>query len=174
MEAAFQRVVDHKAKLQASGDITNMAEKLRRFADAEVERTRVAAALQKRHAALNILIRDRLDQTVQGFISAGMTPRAALLAVIEGTQRGIEGGRNSVAALNLAYEARYMGAMLSEIQANRRHLVDALRDPRMDADVLARDGRAQAGREAGDPPKGRLLPARLVISPFSTSERQAA
>jgi hypothetical protein len=136
IEEAFQRVVDFKGRLQAAGDITGMEGKLRKFAEAEAERTRIAAALQKRHAALNILVRDRLDQTIQSFTAAGMTPRNALLAVMEGTQRGVEGGRNSVAALNLAYEARYMGAMMSELQAARPHLAEAMRDPRMDADIL--------------------------------------
>jgi hypothetical protein len=136
INAAFQRVVDYKERLKASGDTAGLADKLRSFAEREAERTRIAAAMQKRHAALNILVRDRLNQTVDSFIRSGLTPKQALLAVMEGTQRGVEGGRVSVAALNLAYEGRYMGGLMAELQANRPHLVDALRDPKMDADIM--------------------------------------
>ncbi len=149
IEAAFQRVAEYKQKLQASGDTVGMADKLRAFAEREAERTKIAAAMQKRHAALNILVRDRLDTAIDGFIKAGMTPKKAMLAVLEGTQKGIEGGRNSVAALNGAYEARYLGAMFAEIQANRPHLVHALRDAKMDADILREMSELREGGKPG-------------------------
>jgi hypothetical protein len=146
---AFQRVSDYKQLLQATGNIDNMADKLRSFAEREGERTKIAAALQKRHAALNILVRDRLDQAIEGHIKAGLSPRKALLAILEGTQRGIEGGRNSVGALNMAYEARYLGGLFAEIQANKPHLIDALRDPRMDADVTREMAELKEGGKPG-------------------------
>lgn len=149
VEAAFQRVSDYKEKLKATGDTTGMADKLRTFAEREAERTKVAAAMQKRHAALNILVRDKLDQSIDGFIKTGLTPKQALLAVIEGTQRGVQGGRSSVAALNGAYEARYLGGMFAEIQANRPHLVHVLRDPRMDADILREMSELREGGKPG-------------------------
>jgi hypothetical protein len=75
IEAAYQRMAEYKASLQASGDITNHGDKLKSFAEREAERTKIAAAMQRRHAALNILVRDRLDQTLQGFIAAGCRRR---------------------------------------------------------------------------------------------------
>lgn len=149
IDEAFQRVAEYKRQLQASGNIEGMADKLKSFAEREAERTRVAAALQKRHAALNILVRDRLDQTVTSMVNAGMTPRKALLAVMEGTQRGVEGGRNSVAALNGAYEARYLGGLFAELQANRPYLINALRDPRLDADITIEMAELREGGKPG-------------------------
>ena len=149
IEEAFQRVAAYKQKLQATGDTANMGDKLRTFAEREAERTKVAAAMQKRHAALNILVRDRLDTAIDGLIKSGLAPRQAMLAVLEGTQRGVEGGRNSVAALNGAYEARYLGAMLGEIQANRPHLVHAMRDPKMDADIMREMAEFREGGRPG-------------------------
>ncbi|WP_442582544.1 hypothetical protein ACSBOB_11605 [Mesorhizobium sp. ASY16-5R] len=149
IEAAFQRIADHKAKLEADGDTTNLGDKLKAFAEREGERTRIAAAMQRRHAALNVLVRDRLDETVGRHLEAGLTPRQALLAVVEGTQRGVRGGRNSVAALNLAYEARYIGALMADIQANRPHLVDALRDPKLDADIMREMSELKNGGKPG-------------------------
>ncbi|KRB22671.1 hypothetical protein [Mesorhizobium sp. Root172] len=149
IEAAFQRMAEYKASLQASGNIDNLGEKLKSFAEREAERTKVAAALQKRHAALNILVRDRLDQTVTGYIKAGMSPKKALLAVLEGTQKGVEGGRNSVNALNGAYEARYIGGMFAEMQADAPHLIHALRDKRLDADILREMAELKEGGNPG-------------------------
>jgi hypothetical protein len=149
IEAAFQRVAEHKASLQTSGDIANLGDKLKAFAEREAERTKIAAAMQKRHAALNILARDRLDTTVDGFIKAGMSPKKALLAVLEGTQKGVEGGRNSVSALKMAYESRYLGGMLGEMQAERPHIVDMLSDQRFDGDILREMAELKEGGRPG-------------------------
>lgn len=164
IDAAFQRVFDYREKLRADGNITDMADNLRKFAEQEAERTRIAAALARRHAALNILVRDRLDQTISSFMSAGLTPKQAMLAVLEGTQKGVEGGRNSVAALNLAYEARYFGGLFAELQANRPHLIKALRDPRLDADITREMAEL---REGGKPGITGNDDAKYVASVFS-------
>lgn len=149
IEAAFQRVAEYKQRLQASGNIDGMAEKLKSFAEREAERTRIAAAMQKRHAALNILVRDRLDQSITSMVNAGMSPKKALLAVLEGTQKGVEGGRNSVAALTQAYEARFLGGLFAELQANRPHLISALRDPRLDTDITIEMAELREGGKPG-------------------------
>jgi hypothetical protein len=165
IEAAFQRMAEYKASLQASGDITNMGDKLKSFAEREAERTKIAAAMQRRHAALNILVRDRLDKTLQGFLAAGLTPKRALLAVLEGTSKGVENGRNSVGALNLAYEARYIGDMFAEIQAHSEHLLHALRDPRLDADIAREMAEL---RDGGKPGITGNKDAQYVAKVFST------
>lgn len=171
IDAAFQRVAEYKQKLQASGDTTGMGDKLRSFAEREAERTKVAAAMQKRHAALNILVRDRLDQSIKGFMDAGLKPREALLAVLEGTQRGVQGGRNSVAALNGAYEARYLGGMFAEMQANRPHLVHALRDPKMDADILREMAELKDGGKPGISGNDDALYAAKVFASYAELSR---
>ena len=149
IEAAFQRVAEYRDTLKASGQIDGMADKLKSFAEREAERTKIAAAMQKRHAALNILVRDRQTAAIEGMIKAGLTPRKAILAVLEGTQRGVEGGRNSVAALDMAYQARYLGGLMAELQANRPHLIHTLRDPRMDADIMREMGELREGGKPG-------------------------
>lgn len=136
IEAAFQRMFDEKARLQAEGKTDGMADRLKSFAEREAERTKIVAAMQRRHAALNILVRDRLDKSISTFLAAGMTEDKALLALLEGTQQGVEGGRNSTYALTGAYESRYIGAMMAEIQKDRPHLVSMLRDKRFDDDIL--------------------------------------
>lgn len=171
IDAAFQRVAEYKQKLQSMGDTTGMGDKLRAFAEREAERTKVAAAMQKRHAALNILVRDKLDQSIKGFMDAGLKPREALLAVLEGTQRGVQGGRNSVAALNGAYEARYLGGMFAEMQANRPHLVHALRDPKMDADILREMAELKEGGKPGITGNDDALYAAKVFASYAELSR---
>ncbi len=149
IEAAFQRVVDYKEKLQRSGDTTGMADQLKSFAEREAERTRVAAAMQRRHATLNILVRDRLDQHVTSLVKQGMSPRKALLAVMEGTQKGVAGGRSSVASLQGAYEARYLGGLFAEVQKTHPHLIHTLRDPRMDNDITIEMSELRKGGQPG-------------------------
>lgn len=165
IEAAFQRMFDEKARLQAEGSIDGLADRLKSFAEREAERTKVAAAMQRRHAALNILVRDRLDRSISTFMSSGMTPKKALLAVIEGTQSGVEGGRNSVHALTGAYESRYIGSMMAEIQANRPHLVSMLRDQRFDADIMREMAEL---REGGKPGITGNADAQYVAKVFAT------
>jgi hypothetical protein len=149
IEAAFQHVFDEKRRLASRGDIDNAAERLRSFAEKEAERTRIAAAMQRRHAALNILARDRLDKQLQGFLDAGMKPQESMLAILEGTPRAVENGRSSVDALKLAYEARYVGGVMSEIQRDMPHLIHALRDPVLDADIAREMAELRDGGKPG-------------------------
>ncbi|WP_159585912.1 hypothetical protein [Chelativorans xinjiangense] len=162
---AFQRVFDYKQKLQAEGNLDGMADKLRTFAEREAERTKIAAAMQRRHAAMNVLVRDRMDQAIDGLMRAGLSPQRALLAVLEGTQRGVEGGRNSVAALNLAYEARYLGGLFAELQKNRPYMVNTLRDPKMDADIMREMSEL---REGGTPGITKNKDAQYVAKLFAS------
>lgn len=133
---AFQRISDRKARLEAEGKATGSAERLRRFAAEEAERTRIAAAMRRRHAALNAIVRDRIDAHLDGLIEAGIKPKNALLALLEGTQRGVKNARKSTYAERQSFEGSYRGHMLARLQAEKPHLVMALRDKRMDEDVF--------------------------------------
>lgn len=149
LAAAFRTAREEAEKLKASGITDNVQDRIKSQTEAMAERTRVAAALQKRHAALNILARDRLEQTLEAFKSAGMSPRGAILALMEGSQQGIEGARNSVYARRLGYEARYVGGMMSEIQRDRPYLVNMLADKRLSDDVFREMGELREGGKPG-------------------------
>lgn len=149
MAAAYRAAQQEREKLRAAGVADGVDEKVRAAAERLAERTRIAAALQKRHAALNILARDRLDQTLDAFKKAGLSPRNALLAVMEGTQQGVEGARNSVYARQLGYESRYVGGMMAEIQKNRPHLLNTLSDKRLSDDVFREMGELREGGTPG-------------------------
>jgi hypothetical protein len=146
---AVTALMDEKERLQRAGQTDRMAERLREFAERRAEQTKIAAALQRRHAALNALVRDRLDRTIDGFVAAGLPPHKAILAIMEGTQRGVEGGRNSVDAIARAYEARYAGGMMRDLQKEVPAFQRLLRDQNFDAAVLREMGEIKDGGEPG-------------------------
>jgi hypothetical protein len=149
LASAFRAAQDEKARLKAAGITDNVADRLKSIAEQTAERTRIAAALQKKHAALNILARDRLEQTIEAFKKTGLSPRDSILAVMEGSQQGIAGARDSVSARRLGYEARYVGGMMAEIQKDRPHLVNVLSDKRLSDDVFREMGELREGGKPG-------------------------
>lgn len=149
LAAAYRAAMEERAKLKAAGITDNVEDRIKAKAEDIAEKTRIAAALQKRHAALNILARDRLDSTIEAFKAAGLSPRDALLAVMEGSQQGVAGARDSVFARRLGYEARYVGGMMSEIQKDRPHLIHTLADKRLSDDVFREMGELKEGGKPG-------------------------
>lgn len=134
---AFERMYDFKRRLEADGKATGSAERMKRFAEQEGERAKISAAMQRRHAALNVIIRSKIDEQVTQLIADGLKPRQALLAILEGSQRGVQNARKSVSAMRQAYDTRYLGGMLAEIQREQPQLLGMLADPKLDADLLA-------------------------------------
>ncbi|NLS19909.1 hypothetical protein HGP16_25555 [Rhizobium sp. P40RR-XXII] len=149
LAAAYRAAREEREKLRAAGITDNVEDRIKARAEDIAERTKIAAALQKRHTALNILARDRLDQTIKAFKAAGLSPRDSILAIMEGSQQGVEGARDSVFASRLGYEARYVGAMMSEIQKDRPYLVHALADKRLSDDVFREMGEIREGGQPG-------------------------
>jgi hypothetical protein len=164
LAAAFRAAREEKERLRARGATDNFDDRIASAAERIAEQTRIAAALQRRHAALNVIARDRLDQTIEAFKKAGLSPRNSILAIMEGTSQGIEGGRVSVYARRQAYEVSYVGQMLAEIQKERPHLVHALADKRLSDDVFHEMGEL---REGGNPGVTGNADAKYLADVFS-------
>jgi len=147
--AAFQRVADYKARLEAEGKTTGVAERLRRFAEGEAERTKIAAAMARRHKALNVIIRDKQEMAISTMIAEGLHPKKALLALLEGTQKGVTGGRKSVHASKQAHEKLYLGQMMARLDEEVPHLIGALQDAKLDADIMAEMMELKPGGKPG-------------------------
>lgn len=149
IQAAFQDVADFKARLEAEGKGTGTAERLRRYVEGKAERTKIAAAMQRRHAALSVIIRDKQAEAVDAMISQGLHPKKALLAILEGTQKGVTGGRKSVHATRQAYEALYLGDMMAKLDDEVPHLIAVLQDEKLDADIMAEMMELKPGGKPG-------------------------
>lgn len=148
IEAAFQRIYDYRERLKSEGRYFGREAVLRKFAAEEGERAKEEARRRKRHAAMNILVRDRLNQSIDSHIKNGMTPQKALLTILEGSAKGTQNARVSIAATNLAYEARFAGGFMSDLKKRLPHIEQMLGDRQFDSDLM-REMAEQ--REGGNP-----------------------
>lgn len=146
---AFARIDARKRMLDAQGMTTGKAERVRKWAEEEGERTRIAAAMRRRHAALNIMVRDRLDRQIGTMIAGGLAPHQAVRAVLEGINSPTAGSRSSAWANQQAYLARYQGGFFAELEAEKPHLVHALADEKLDVDVLTEMWELRKGGKPG-------------------------
>lgn len=149
LAAAFRAAREQRERLKRAGATDNLEDRIASAAEKTAEQTRIAAALQRRHAALNVIVRDRLDQTIEAYKKAGLSSKNALLAIMEGTAQGVEGGRVSVYARRQAYEVSYVGQMLAEIQKERPHLVHMLANKKLSDDVFREMGELREGGRPG-------------------------
>jgi hypothetical protein len=133
---AFARIDERKRRLEAQGVMTGKGERMRKWAAEEGERTKIAAALARRHTGMNVLIRDKVNRQVHGMIAGGMKPHRALRAVLEGINSPLPGSRASAFANAQAYEARYIGGLFGDLARERPHLAHMLGDEKLDVDVL--------------------------------------
>ena len=132
----FEAVDRRKRALVAAGQLDGLDRRLQEAVAQDADRLAVEAALAKKHAALSVIARDRASRMVERHIEAGLSPRRAVLALFEGTTKGIEGGRNSIAATKLAYEGRYVGGMMARVQREVPHAERMLGDRAFLDDVV--------------------------------------
>lgn len=162
---AFQKIFDEREKLKSQGKTTGMSDRLAAIAEDQAQRTQIAAALARRHAALNVLVRDKLTETVNSLIAQGLKPHQALLSIMQGTQRGVEGGRVSVYAQRLAYQGRYYGDMLAQMQRERPQVLPLLGHRSFDNDVVKE---MMELKEGGKPGLTKNADAIYVAKTFAT------
>ena len=130
-------VIQRRRKaLIAEGKVDNLDAKVAKLAAEEGERAKLAAALVRKHAALNAIARDNLETHVGELVAGGMKPREAVRTVLLGSTKGIGGARASVAASRMAYEGRYIAEMFAAIQRDRPHIRGMLNDGKMWDDTL--------------------------------------
>ncbi|MBX9697876.1 MAG: hypothetical protein K2X74_00510 [Acetobacteraceae bacterium] len=154
----YERVQLRQKALAAEGRLDMLDTRLREAVAEDADALRVQAALAKKHAALSVIARDRVTRQVEGHIKAGMPYRRAVLAVFEGTTRGIEGARKSIGATKLAYEARYLGGMMARVVREVPHAEGMLRDRAFLDDVVRemwelREGGTPGATRNGDASK---------------------
>lgn len=172
IDGIVSRLQQEQARLKASGRVDDLAARLRDFARAEGERAKLAAALEKRHAALTALARDRLESTIAEHMAAGMSPVRSVLAVLEGTTRGVADGRVSVAATRLAYESKFVGDMMARILRELPHAPQLLRDEVFLGDVVREMFELKPGGRAGVTGNADAATAAKVFRDYSDLSRR--
>lgn len=134
---------------EARGNLDGLADRVMALAAQDAERAQIAAAIAKKHAALSAVAYARVLQHAKVLVAQGLTYRKAVLAILEGTVRGVEGGRASVAATSIAYFDRYMQGW-NLMLARDPEIAKRMRDPDFGRNVVIemrelRDG-GQPGR----------------------------
>jgi hypothetical protein len=150
---AFDEVNRYKAELEAQGQLTGNAERIRKFAADKAEKAKIAAAMQKRMASINVIVRKEIDSHIAGLRAQGMTPAQAMLAMFEGAGgrfSGVAGGRKSVWSRQQAGRKRYQGRWIEGALAEKPHLRQLLQDKAFDRDVTIEMWEL---REGGSPGK---------------------
>lgn len=122
--------------LEAAGTIDNIDKRMADIATEEGNKTRIAAALAKKGTALTIIARDRTQAHVETLRKGGLSPEKAVLAVFEGTVKGIQQARHSIYATKLAFEARYIGDMMAEVLREVPEALKLTRDKAFGADIV--------------------------------------
>lgn len=131
-----EAIQKRRMKLEAEGKIDNIDQRLAEIAREEGDKARLAAALQKKQTALTIIARDRADNHVQQLIGQGLTPEQAVLAMFEGSVKGVNLARKSIYATKQAFESRYIGNMVAQIEQEVPVARKLLRDREFASDVL--------------------------------------
>lgn len=166
----YERAQMRRRAIEAAGQLDNLDARLREAVKADADQLRVEAALAKKHAALSIIARDRTLRMAERHITAGLSYRRAVLAIFEGTTRGVEGARRSIAATKLAYEARYVGGMMARVAREVPHAEGMLRDRAFLDDVVREMWEL---RDGGTPGRSGNTDARKVARIFSDSAEQS-
>ncbi len=122
----LERVQDMRERARREGDIEAADRRLVELAAQEADEVKIAAALQKKQAALNAIVRDRLEANHQALRDVDYTPPEALRVLMHGGNRRGASVRDSVAATQAGMERRYLGALLGKIAAERPHLEEQL------------------------------------------------
>lgn len=107
----FMEVEKAQKRLAAEGKVDNLQARVFDRMAQKAEQAKIDAAIQQRNAALNMLARDRIDGQIRTLRAGGLTPRKAVLSLMEGTVKGIETGRVSAYAARLGYEGRFVSDM---------------------------------------------------------------
>lgn len=150
VESVIVRVNEIRQRVKAQGSVDNFDAKARDLIEQEAEKAKIAAALQRKQQALNILKKEQLRGQLDALVErGGLKPHEAFLALMEGAQKGVEFARASVYATRLAFETRYVGRMFGEVEKAVPHFRSLIDDPETNADIVREMYELRAGGEPG-------------------------
>ncbi|MFP4003686.1 MAG: hypothetical protein ACLFV8_07925 [Alphaproteobacteria bacterium] len=105
----------HKERLR-TGRAERDADALMQEAQEMAAQVDLAAKIEKRNRAINVLARKQLREFVAQAGEAGLNPKEAMQARIVGVNKPVPGGRLSVDARGVALLGEYMGGMVADLR----------------------------------------------------------
>jgi hypothetical protein len=159
-----ERLRDYKKRRVAEGRLDRMGEDVRKFAADEAEKVKIAAALKRKQAALNVVLRDEWDADLSEMIAGGMTRREAILAKLVGSYEGVTKARKSAGNRRGGLESDWLGGMVREIHEQLPHVLPLLRKPDAVKSLLDDTVRAWRSLAQGPLPAGKATDAHKLAS----------
>lgn len=125
-EAIVDELFRKKNELEAQGKLDQAERLLGEHVVTLAEEARINAALQRKHAALNVLIRRDLDNFLDTFETEAKGDTVeGLMALLGGSHKRVSGARASVTARRWGVMHSWGGGMMKEL-SERPHVVDML------------------------------------------------
>lgn len=112
----IRRMEGRRDALLANGRTENIDRRLAELAEQDAERAKIEAKLAQKHAALNAIVRDRLEDLVAAHTADGLSYPASVLALLEGVNRNVTNGRLSVANVRRGFESMFVMDMAAALQ----------------------------------------------------------
>ena len=125
-----ERIEAFRRRKTAEGRLDRLDRDVRSFAKGEAERARIAAALKRKQAALNVVLRDEWEQDLARLKGAGLDAREAIMAKLVGSYASVAGARKSASARRIALEADWLRGVAREVEAEAPGVLELLRRPK--------------------------------------------
>lgn len=164
VEEIIEKIQQRHRILQASGRIDDIDARMAEVAAEEGNKARLAAMLSRKQTALTILARDRTQAQIRNLRAQGLSPKAAVLAVFEGTVKGINQARQSVFATKLGFEGKFIGAMMDDVLKAAPAALKLIRNKEFAQDIVREMFEL---REGGAPGRTRNADAQAVAKVFA-------
>lgn len=159
----------YRSRQVALGNVSRLEDKVRSFAASEAERIKVAAALKRRQAALNILIRTEIDADLATLRGQGTEPAWAVVGKLTGLFTGVKNARKSAAARRIALEGDWISGMLAELRKELPGMVEILKRPKQSKGVL--DDIVREWRQEGSTRNADAAKAARILAKYAEAAR---
>lgn len=113
------------AALAAQGKLDRAEVALADFARRTAKEAQINAALQRKHAALNVLRRRDVEGRLSALREQGVSEAEAVMAILGGSHKRVEGARASVSRALSGIRDRWLGGLSNEL-AQRPHVLELL------------------------------------------------
>lgn len=164
-----ERLEAYKKRKVVRGDLDRLDEEIRKFAKAEADKLKLAAALKRKQAALNIILRDEWDRDLSALQAQGTEPMWSVVAKLTGLYTGVRGSRKSAAARRVALEGAWQAGMLAELRKQLPAFTTILKRPREAKPLL--DDIVREWRQEGSTTNKDAAKAAKILAKYAEASR---
>jgi hypothetical protein len=140
-------VLAERKRIEAEGRLATASD-LAAFATTQAEKMKQAAAMERRHAALNVLARQQITEHMTTWTAKGGSPVEGLMSYLVGSHEQVAGARDSIAAKGSAILKDWAGGVVAKVEQIPgalklvKHDRDFLRDVVREMYEIRPDGKA--------------------------------